>query len=125
MKKYVCLVMVCGLVFSGCSKNDSPPMNVHELVKLYAQKQGGDDYAGPELEKMGTKCRDELIRMIDDPQTPGEEVSAIVEILHIHFPCAESNEAIDRFGARIPDPAQRKAFQELQALIRKNDPRRH
>jgi hypothetical protein len=102
----------------------NPTMNIHELVKLYAQKQGGDDFAGPELEKMGTKGRNELIQIIDDPKTPDVEAGAIVEILHVHFPCAESYAAIDRFGARIPDPAQRKAFQDIQKLVRKNDPRK-
>jgi hypothetical protein len=73
---------------------------------------------------MGTKGKDELIRIIDDPKTSEEEAGTIVEILHIYFPSDESYAAIDRFGARISDPAQRKAFQDIQALIRKNDPRK-
>ncbi len=119
-----CLVAVCGLVCAGCSQKKEPTLTVHELVKLYAQKEGADDYAGPQIQRMGTKGRDELIRLIDDPKTPEEEAGTIVEILHVYFPCDESYAAIDRLGSRIADPAQRKAFQEVQVLIRKNDPRK-
>ncbi len=99
--------------------------HVHALVSLYAKKQGGDDVAAPELESMGTKGRDEVIRMLDDPKTPNQEAAAAVEILHVIFPSSESYAAIDRFGSRISDPAQRKMFQDIQAAIRKNDPRKH
>ena len=99
--------------------------HVHELVSLYAKKEGGDDVAGPELENLGTKGRDEVIRMLDDPKTPSLEAAATVEILHVIFPSTESYAAIDRFGSRISDPAQRKMFQNIQAAIRKNDPRKH
>ena len=99
--------------------------HVHELVSLYAKKEGGDDAAAPELKSLGTKGRDEVIRMLDDPKTPNQEEAAAVEILNVIFPSSESYAAIDRYGSRISDPAQRKMFQDIQATIRKNDPRKH
>ncbi len=99
--------------------------HVHELVSLYARKQGGDDVAGPELQSLGTKGRDEVIRLLDDPKTPNQEAAAAVEILNVIFPSSESYAAIDRFGSRISGPAQRKMFLDIQALIRKNAPGKH
>jgi hypothetical protein len=61
---YACIAALCGSITSGCGKKKDTTMTIHELVKLYGQKQGGDDYAGPELQTMGTKGKDELIRII-------------------------------------------------------------
>jgi hypothetical protein len=96
--------------------------HVHELVTLYSKKEGGDDAAAPELQGLGTKGRDEVIRILDDPKTPKQDNAAAIEILNVIFPSSESYAAIDRFGSRISDPAQRKMFLDIQAAIRKSAP---
>jgi hypothetical protein len=142
MKIHYIVLLVLGCTLTACNRHSDSSTtttttttdaalsqeqiaHVHELVSLYAKKEGGDDVAGPELQSLGTKGRDEVIRMLDDPKTPNQEATAAVEILHVIFPSSESYAAIDRFGSRISDPAQRKMFQDIQAAIRKNDPRKH
>ena len=96
--------------------------HVHELVTLWSKKQGGDDAAAPELQGMGMKGRDAVIRLLDDPTLPNQEAAAGIEILNFIFPGSESYAAIERFGSRISDPAQRKMFVDIQQAIRKNPP---
>jgi hypothetical protein len=139
MKMNYVVLFVLGFTLTACNRHSDNPSipasnaslsqaqiaHVHELVSLYAKKNGGDDAAAPELENLGTKGRDEVIRMLDDPKTPNLEDAAAVEILNVIFPCSESYAAIDRFGSRISDPAQRKMFLDIQAAIRKNAPSKH
>jgi hypothetical protein len=136
MKILHVVLLALGCTVTGCSRHaDSPSAgssqspqaptlsqaeiaHVHELVRLYAKKEGGDDVAGPELQGMGTRARDEVIRMLDDVATPKQEQAAAIEILNAIFPSSKSFAAIDRFGSRISDPEQRKLFMDTQAAIR-------
>ena len=97
-------------------------VHVHELVTLWSKKQGGDDAALPELQGMGMKGRDAVIRLLDDATLPNQEAAAAIEILNILFPGSESYAALDRFGSRISDPADRKMFLDIQQAFRKNVP---
>ncbi len=103
--------VVAVLVLCGCSKREGSTKmgepNVRELVKLFQRGAGSDDVAGDQLRKMGTRGRDKLITLLDDPASPQEESATIVMILHLYFPCRESKEAFERFASRIEDPKEK------------------
>lgn len=122
--QWVGLAALCVVALEGCDQK-SNGMNVQQLVKLYRQYAGSDDEAGQRLKSMGTPARDELIRMLDGAKTPELDVGAIIEILHIYFPCDESYRAIDRYASRIPDPKEREDFQKIWMRVRADDPRKH
>ena len=122
---YYVLLALCAVAVVGCDKKRQTPMRVQELVELYSQKRGADNVAGPELKRMGTPARDELIQILDKPKTSEEKAGMIIEILHVYFPCEQSYQAMDRFASRIEDPKQRESFQQIIALIKSSDPRKH
>jgi hypothetical protein len=118
-----CLLAFCYSAFVACKRNEGKTVDIQHLVKLYQEGSGSDDVAGAELQAMGSGARDELIRMLDSPQTPQDDLGTIVQMLSVYFPSEESIRALDRFGARCGDARLRAVLQQMQAMMRKNDPR--
>src|SRR6266852_4287187 len=92
-RRMTCWILVCvlagSILSSGCKGkggSDVQQRSVSELVKLYQEGGGADDFAGPALESRGEEARVQLIRMLDDPSITEEDASTIIQILLIHFP---------------------------------------
>jgi hypothetical protein len=120
------LFIVAVFGFGGCSKREGNSAmgepNVRELVKLFQRGAGADDVAGEQFKKMGSRGRDQLISMLDDPSASEEDTGAIVMILHVYFPCQESKKAMERMALRIPDPNEREILVKMAQEMTK-DPR--
>ncbi len=112
-----CLVTLCWPAVSKCQTTDAA-VKVRKLVRLYAQGAGSDDVAGAELTRMGSKARDQLIRMLDDPKTPSDDQASIMMILMVYFPSEESCRALERLAVRTPDPKARDVLRQFQKVIR-------
>ncbi len=89
-------------------------MTTKELVRLYAQGGGSDDVASAEFLRRGTKARDELIVMLDDPKTAKEDSQAIVMILFVHFRSDASIRALERYATRTKGPFILKLIEEMK-----------
>ncbi len=97
-------------------------MKVRQLVKLYQQGAGSDDVAFSELQKMGDSARDELIRMLDDPNTSPDDAGAVVMLLFAGFRSEKPIQALERYGAKSGDPRLQDMLRQMREMMKANDP---
>jgi len=91
---------------------------VIDLVKIYQQCAGYDDFAGEKLKSGAEQAKTILIQLLDDPNTPEELVGTVAQILHVYFPSAETYDALDRFAERIENPEEREKTREMMKVMR-------
>ena len=108
-------------VLLACASKQGNSVGDAEIKSLLHQTlEGGGiaDHAEEQLQALGDPARQTLIRMLRDPQTPEEEIGAIVNVLLVYLPAADADKAIDDYIASIKDSRSKGALQALAAGVR-------
>ena len=121
MRSYIILGFISMILVTGCRSKEEKAMTKQEvidLVKIYQQCAGYDDFAGEKLKSGAEQAKTILIQLLDDPNTPEELVGTVAQILHVYFPSAETYDALDRFAERIENPEEREKTREMMKVMR-------
>jgi len=118
------LCVLLALVYAlpgGCSRKVDSKMTTEQLITQYESGKDGEELAAREFRLRKATTRADLIRLLDDPNTPESRGASIVQILYVYFPCDESYQAMDRCAARITDPEQQAMFKQLVKSLRSGE----